>query len=62
MWKPGQLVTVNGKLYRVKKVPDTFSKYPERIAACRCKIRETCGKRCEICGFPKLSKNCYLTN
>ena len=55
MWRPGQLVTINGVVYRVKRNHD--SKGPCEKCALRC-----CGAFCEWDGSKKylIPGNCYL--
>lgn len=53
MWKAGQLITIEGKVYRVKKLPKgddpcsdcpnaTISEYDNPCRACLTKVRYNC--------------------
>lgn len=64
-WKPGQLITINGIVYRVKKLLDRNYRHPYFLSCYKCEFGEKLSAvhNCSYCirGYHKeLPYNCYL--
>jgi len=59
MWKPGQLVTIHGKTYRITKLPENSSKKYGTCIFCEFRHLEGSTYPCNMCK-QLISINCYL--
>jgi predicted Zn-ribbon and HTH transcriptional regulator len=62
MWKPGQIVTIRGKRYRITKAEDKYENYICIFCAFRQeKKRILYPHPCKECGYEgRVPINCYL--